>query len=300
MKTLNFILSLLLLNLCIVSCGKSNSESDNAIENSTTISTDDNFNSSDEMVSPAEEEEEEELPPPPPEPPIESKANSSQNTKKETKIIKDGDISISCVNLYKSKKVFDKLTKKYKGYYSNEKLSKTEDELTYELEIRIPSSNFEQLVHNIENGKDEITEKNINTRDVSEEYYDLETRLENKKAYLKRYKELLNKANSIAEILAIEENIRTIQEEIESSLGRLNYLKDQIGYSTLNIYLSSEVYHSNTGKSPGFFTKIGSSLGNGIELIMSFLFWIISIWPIDILIILIAIWFNKKRKKKLS
>ena len=204
------------------------------------------------------------------------------------------------MNLYKSKKVIDKLTKKYQGYYSTEKLSKTDEALTYDLEIRIPSSNFEALVNHIENGKDEITEKNINTRDVSEEYYDLETRLENKKAYLKRYKELLNKANSIADIIAIEENIRTIQEEIESSLGRLNYLKDQIGYSTLNIYLSTEIHHSSSGKSPGFFTKIGSSLGKGIDLIMNFIFWIISIWPIDILVVTLTIWVVKKRKKKLS
>ena len=78
MKTLNFIFSLLLLNLCIVSCGKSNSKSDVAIDNITAISSDDNFNSSDE-IAPAMEEA---LPPPPPEPPLESKATTTQNTKK--------------------------------------------------------------------------------------------------------------------------------------------------------------------------------------------------------------------------
>ena len=61
---------------------------------------------------------------------------------------------------------------------------------------------------------------------MTDQFIDLETRLENKRNYLKRYNDLLLKANSIKEILEIEEKIRALEEEIESATGQLKYLSD--------------------------------------------------------------------------
>ncbi|NJK85980.1 MAG: DUF4349 domain-containing protein [Bacteroidales bacterium] len=46
------------------------------------------------------------------------------------------------------------------------------------------------------------------------------------------------KQKSISEILEIEEKIRGIEEEIESSQGRLNYLNSQVDFSTLDLNIS--------------------------------------------------------------
>jgi hypothetical protein len=195
MKTLNLTIVLLFLQFILVCCNETATGDKHTQENLVAFAApeivneegDSNFSDITLPTAPMEEE----MPPPPPEPYVN---HQNTNAIKETKLIKDGNVSMICKNLYKSKKSFDKLIKENKGYYSNEKLSKNEDEITYELEIRVPSSQFEQVVSKIEKGKDEIIEKNINTRDVSEEYFDLEARLENKKAYLKRYREILNKA----------------------------------------------------------------------------------------------------------
>lgn len=45
----------------------------------------------------------------------------------------------------------------------------------------------------------------------------------------------LVKANSIKEILEIEEKICALEEDIESATGRLKYLSDQVDYSTLDL-----------------------------------------------------------------
>jgi hypothetical protein len=299
MKTLIF--SLCFLSLTIGGCNDITSHKEKESFQSGVLKVQNEFAPSEESWGNSEEQKVvANPPPPPPKPPkMRSNINESQSTK-EVKLIKDGQIYIQCKNLYTTKKNIDDLIKVNKGYYSNERLSKTDYEVVYDLELRIPASRFEKVISRLEKGKDEITEKNINSRDVTEEYYDLETRLENKNAYLKRYRELLGRANSMSEVLAIEENIRTLEEEIESSVGHLNYLKNQVEYSTLLINLATEIEKSTSDDTPSFLSKTGNALTKGIDLIMDFIVWIISIWPVDIIVILLVIWIIRKRKNKIK
>ena len=88
------------------------------------------------------------------------------------------------------------LVRSYNGYYANESLENTDDESSWQLKIRIPSANLEKFILKIESGNAQITYKEIDARDVTAEFIDLETRLANKKNYLKRYNELLKQAKT--------------------------------------------------------------------------------------------------------
>ncbi|WP_341899829.1 DUF4349 domain-containing protein [Fluviicola taffensis] len=233
---------------------------------------------------------------------VSSNANTSaspkKQIKKDKKIIKNGTMRIESNTFYESKKRIDQTVKALKGYYENEELDKNDYRIQYHLIIRLPSRNFEQLVHGIEDGKDEILFKKINVNDVTEEFLDIETRLENKRKYLQRYKELLAKAKNVNEILSIEENIRQLMEEIESKEGRLKYLNDQVDLSTLRITLFKEhpVKVDKPVDNP-FSSRAGKSLGSGWDSIINFLLWIVSKWPI-ILLLSIAAWIARRRWKK--
>ena len=223
---------------------------------------------------------------------------TKSTVKKGKKIVKNGTLRIKTDAFDGSKKRIDRVVKSLNGYYENEELDKTDTLIQYRLIIRLPSKNFEQLVKGIETGKDEIVFKKVNVNDVTEEFLDIETRLENKRKYLKRYKELLEKAKNVQEILSIEENIRQLMEEIESKEGRLKYLNDQVDLSTLRINLFKE-YPAKINKpaeSP-FSSKAGDSLGKGWNSIINFLLWTVSKWPV-ILLIGIVVWIARRKWKK--
>jgi len=215
--------------------------------------------------------------------------NQNNLTTNKKKIIKDGSISITTKNIVDSKKNLDVILKKLKAYYESEENYDDAHFFYYHLKIRVPSENFESFISAIENGKDEITNKSINVRDVTEEYVDIETRLINKKAYLKRYQELLSKANTIKEILEVEEKIRALEEEIESKVGRLKYLSDQVGFSTLTLHLKKEKVGIAAKPEDGFFQKAGNALSNGLQSSISFILWLISIWPFLICVTVVGI-----------
>jgi hypothetical protein len=227
------------------------------------------------------------------------KTKNEDNTNKK-KIIKDGRISIETKDITSSKKSIDEIVKKFNSYYDTEELHNNETTTYFDLKLRIPADNFEKLIKALENGKDEIISKSIHSRDVTEEFVDIEARLNYKRDFLKRYKDLLLKASSVKDILDVEENIRKLQEEIESKEGRLKYLKDQVNYSTLEIELSQEKGYVYRPKQLDKFTeRFKNSISQGWAALVSFVLWGISLWPfIIILFSIYLIWRRIIRQRK--
>lgn len=182
----------------------------------------------------------------------------------------------------------DTIVQLHGGYYASERLINSDWETSYHLNIRIPGERFERFISDIETGDGEILIKEINARDVTDQFIDLETRLENKRNYLKRYNDLLLKANSIKEILEIEEKIRALEEEIESATGRLKYLSDQVGYSTLDLTISTQKNFKYSPENRDKFTeRLKQSLSKGWFGLVDFFLFLIHIWPIWIIGVLI-------------
>jgi len=194
------------------------------------------------------------------------------------KIIKDGNITLKSKNVIHSKKAIDQSLKKMDAYYESEDLQNNEQSMAYNLKIRVPAVNFERLIANLESGEDEIEAKNIQARDVTEEYVDIETRLATKREYLQRYKQILAKAATVKDILAVEGNIRTLLEEIDSQEGRLKYLADQVSFITLSINLYEQKNYIEQPKS-SFLTRIKIALNSGWQSIVNFTLWLLGIWP---------------------
>ena len=228
-------------------------------------------------------------------PPIDAIAKQEVIKKK---IIKDGRLSLRVSDLENSKVRVDTIVQHHGGYYASERLINSDWETSYHLNIRIPSENFTRFISDIETGDGEILIKEINARDVTDQFIDLETRLENKRNYLKRYNDLLLKANSIKEILEIEEKIRALEEEIESATGQLKYLSDQVDYSTLDLTISTQKNFKYSPENRDKFTeRLKQSLSKGWFGLVDFFLFLIHIWPIWIIGVLILYAWRKYKMR---
>lgn len=236
---------------------------------------------------------------------FEAPAPSSQKPQNnpiiKQKLIKDGTLSVKSDQINDSKAFFDLLVKTNNAYYESERFENNDQNASFNLKIRIPSASFEAFISGIDHGKDEITQKQINTRDITEEFIDLETRLENKQLYLKRYREILSKASAVKDIMTIEENIRSLQEELESTEGRLKYLADQVNFSTIDVYLfSPKPYIHKPNEEIRFSEKLKTALSNGWSMMVGILLGLVNLWPwlIILVVITIIIRSRKNRGKK--
>jgi hypothetical protein len=226
------------------------------------------------------------------------KTDNTELVKK--KIIKDGKLGIKVSKLKEAKTNVDTLVRNLGGYYDKESLINNDYSTDYDLKIRVPSNKLEILIYKIEKGEGEVAYKEIDARDVTEEFIDLETRQLNKQKYLAQYQELLKSAKSIKEILDIQEKIRGLEEEIESTTGRLKYLTDLVNYSTLELNISQKKDFKYTSEyRAGFFEKLKQSFSRGWYGFVDFFLFLISNWAILILFsVLIYYWIKYRKRKK--
>ena len=226
---------------------------------------------------------------------------STKSSDKIKKIIKDGSISIKVKDVEASKKLMDAVVKSHNGYYENESFDNNYISLSYNLKVRVPAKQFDSFLNASQHAEGEIISKNINARDVTEEYVDGETRLNSKRLFRTRYNQLLQKALKVDDMMAIEENIRALQEEIESQEGHLKFLDDQVSYSTLEITLFFEKDITKpTIVKETFLSRAKISLVNGWDMVVSFVLWAVMQWPWYIILILLIVMikrFIKKRKQ---
>ena len=92
-----------------------------------------------------------------------------------------------------------------------------------------------------------IRRKNIYTSDVTDQYYDLETRLLTKRELLKKLQGYLKNASNMDEILKIETKISDVTSELEVMQGQMNRLSKQISFSTITINAKLPANHTEEG-----------------------------------------------------
>jgi uncharacterized protein DUF4349 len=217
----------------------------------------------------------------------------------DKKIIKDARIGLEVENYAVYRSNLDSSIQRANGYISSDNLDKNDYNINCQLVIRIPAQNFEKFISVIEKGSDKLLYKNISARDVTEEFIDIEARLNTKKEVEKRYIQLLSRAKNIKEILEVEEKLRVIREEIESKEGRLKYLKKQVSYSTIYLHITQNYeYKYEPEKEKNFFQRLFKSLDKGWKGFIVFLLFLFRIWPVILIGVFTFYYIRKIRRKK--
>jgi hypothetical protein len=221
--------------------------------------------------------------------------NKKQLEIKDKKIIKTGDIVFRTSSIAQTRAHIDKTIRQYSGYISSEDENTYTDRVQQHMVIRVPARHFDPFIADITKGVKKFDKKHVEARDVTEEFMDITIRLKIKKETENRYRQLLARASTVKDILAIENQIGKIRAEIESIEGRLKYLENRIGFSTLSI-----TFYEMVSAPVGFTFKFKSGIKNGWNNFIWFLVGIVNIWPFLLLGIIgiIAIKVYRKRKKK--
>jgi hypothetical protein len=100
--------------------------------------------------------------------------------------------------------------------------------------VRIPAARFRTALDGIGKLGDEL-HRQVDARDVSEEYADLGIRLRNAEVMRQRLETLLQKAVNVEEALAVERELERVAQTIEQIKGRLKVLGELVAFSTITV-----------------------------------------------------------------
>lgn len=125
------------------------------------------------------------------------------------------------------------LTAKAGGYVEN----KTEyGEERVDMRLRLPAAAFQESLTALEE-LGTVTYRNMRGKDVTEQYIDVQARLKNKYVLRDRLKQILEKAVTVQDVLAVETELNRVQSDIDSMEGQIKSLQGQVQYATLDLDL---------------------------------------------------------------
>lgn len=107
--------------------------------------------------------------------------------------------------------------------------------------IRVPSENLDEALEMIEEGAEEVRNRNVTGQDVTEEFTDLESRLRNLEAAEEQLREILDDAVETEDVLQVFEELRRVREQIEVIRGRMQFLEESARLSAISVELIPDV-----------------------------------------------------------
>jgi hypothetical protein len=134
--------------------------------------------------------------------------------------------------------------------------------------IRVPVEQFEAFV-NAAKGLGELTRLSTTSRDVSEEYYDVEARIRNKTKEEERLLKLLEqRPGKLEDVIAIERELSRARGELERMQGRMRVLTDLTSLTTVNLSVT-EIRDYQPAQSPTLATRTRRSFQGSLTSVQS-------------------------------
>jgi hypothetical protein len=103
--------------------------------------------------------------------------------------------------------------------------------------VRIPADKLDEFLSKVSD-RGTIISKNEQQQNVTLEYVDVQSRIEAYKTEKVTLTNLLSKAESLADILSIQERLSEVNYQIDNYTSQLNVLENRVSYSTVTLRIS--------------------------------------------------------------
>lgn len=215
----------------------------------------------------------------------------------ERKIIKTGYIKVEVKDIANVENLIMELVNKYQGYIANSNSWVRNEQDFSRYQLRIPADKFDLAYNSIINNElGKVLSHSMSGNDITEEYMDLDIRINNLNAQEVRYRDLLNKAENVEDILKIEKELDRVRTEIERLQGRMNYLNNRINMSTIDVEFQEIEPLSSTGQD--FFEIIRRAVREMVQTVNSMIITLAKLLPYILLILIGYLVYKRKNHKK--
>lgn len=106
-----------------------------------------------------------------------------------------------------------------------------------EYTVRVPAEHYDRFLSGT-GDLGYVTNRSENSEDVGEEYFDIEARLKTQRTKQERLLALLEKAETMEDIIALESALSDVEYQIEMYSSDLRRYDALVSFSTFNVYLS--------------------------------------------------------------
>lgn len=185
---------------------------------------------------------------------------------REAKLIRRAELSIQTTQFDQAADALSALVEQCGGYFERSSVyagsyRDANARRSGEYVVRIPAEKYADFLSAAGN-LGYVTQLTESSEDIGEQYYDTESRLRTQRTKLERLLELLEKAQTMEDIISLENALSEVEYQIEQYTSTLNRYDALVSFSTFNIYLD-EV--SKVTEEVGETASLGSRMAAGFR-----------------------------------
>lgn len=198
--------------------------------------------------------------------PQESEGQSSASVYQDAKLIRRAYLQVQTETFDQAVQALEKMVAECGGYFQSASVEggslRNQNATRWgNYTIRLPQEQFDTFLGRTgELGY--VTSQSENSENVSQQYYDTEARLKAQRTKQERLLSLLEKADSMETIVALEDALSEVEYEIESLTTSLNEYDSLISYSTIELTLDEVKTITTT---PGERDSLGARMAAGVQ-----------------------------------
>ena len=137
------------------------------------------------------------------------------------------------------------------------------DPASGQVTFRVPVDAFEPVLRELK-ALGTYRGEQSSTEDVTNQYVDLNGQLAAWRAQERVYLRLLDRAKSVADVIAVQNQLQQVQSNIERLQGQLNHLEEQSSFSTIVLRLTEPGAAGPAGPPQGRLARAWATAVNGL------------------------------------
>jgi len=158
----------------------------------------------------------------------------------DRKIIQDTSLDLQVSDVTKSYNDVERIAITAGGFVLDSSFSGSQEEPYASVTIRVPTAQYQKVVDDLRALAIKVENQTSKAQDVTQEYTDLQARLRSLQALEATYIGLLDKAESIDDILKIQSYLTPVRTEIEQIQGQLNVMDNLSSLATITVSLHTD------------------------------------------------------------
>ncbi len=159
----------------------------------------------------------------------------------EKKVIKNANLVLVVKKIEQAISTIKNIADSSGGFVESSSVYETgDDKKGGSVVVRVPEDAFDASLGEIKDLAVKVSREDVNTRDVTEQFVDMEARLKNMTAEEGQYLGIMKRAVKIEDVLNVAKRLSDVRGRIERLEGQLNYLSRQVDMSTIRINLTAE------------------------------------------------------------
>jgi len=190
------------------------------------------------------------------------------------------------------------------GFMISSSLTKPEDAPYANISVRVPADKLKEVLDYYRKLAIKVSSENLYGYDVTDQYVDIQARLDTLNKTKGKFEEILRSATKVADLLEVNRQLISLQDQIDALKGQQKYLEQTAKLAKITLYLSTDELAlpyapSQTYRPAVVFKEAVRSLIATLRKVVTALIWLVVFIPVWLLLLL-AYFLIKRILKKLN